>query len=223
MPRPLSHTVDVDFGYNGYGKTYSIPKEIHEEELNAFASNELGYRVATPDYTGPSYQTQQFRFYPDISQGSPIWITLKQTQTRVKLILIMRPSPKSAKEAIEAKVSEVWGQTTVCRSKFPDSLDPNETYWMKPKESIPGEEQHWSNLNPLALHQFRTSKHPQSKQLRSSDLFPQMTAPSRQPFQPRSMQISSRVGQSCLDLNVSVSGRLKPLPSKLFVRRQLWR
>jgi hypothetical protein len=134
MPRPSSDTVEVDLGFQGNGEKFTILKVISEEELNKLASTHFGPPIATPDFVGQPYQGQQFRFYPDIAKGSPIWITLKQTQTRAKLTLIMRVSVTSSQAEIEAKASEAWNSPTVFRSKFPQILDPNEIYWMKPAE-----------------------------------------------------------------------------------------
>jgi hypothetical protein len=116
IPGPPSHTVDVDFGYNGGRKTYSIPKEIQEEELNAFASNELGHRIATPDYTGHHPQTDS-----DSCQAHSNHAHLSGFR-----------SVRHRSKGLRSLGSNYRVQKQILRI-----LDPNEIYWMTPKTAGP--------------------------------------------------------------------------------------
>jgi hypothetical protein len=126
VPLALSdQSVDIKIGMHGNWEPFTVPRMITEEDLNKLASKHFGPRVATPDYRATPYQTQQFRFYPDVSHGPPIWITLRQSQARSKLTLIMRVSSGTTQEEIEQIASQVWTRPMAFPSKFPSVFDPN--------------------------------------------------------------------------------------------------
>jgi hypothetical protein len=131
---PKDQTVEVEFGVYGNWQTFTVPKTITEEEINALATSIYGPPIATPDFTASPYQTQQFRFFPDISHGAPIWITCRQTQGRTKHTLILRVSAETTHEEIEQACSQVWSQPMKFKGA-PSVYDPNSIYWMMPKPS----------------------------------------------------------------------------------------
>jgi hypothetical protein len=87
--------------------------------------------VATPDFTAAPLEDHQYRFYPDVSHGPAIWITLEQALKRSRFTTIMRVSLDSTQAEIEEAVSRLWSQRVEFR-KVPSVLDPNDTYWMPP-------------------------------------------------------------------------------------------
>jgi hypothetical protein len=88
---PDLDTVCVDCGFRGYWTHPDISRTIREEDFNALMSTQIDtMRVATPDFAGAPIEGQQYRFFPDVSDGPPIWITLRQNLKRSKQTMIMR-------------------------------------------------------------------------------------------------------------------------------------
>jgi hypothetical protein len=112
---PKDQTVEVEFGLYGIWQTFTVPKTITEEEVNALATSSYGPPIATPDFTASPYQTQQFRFFPDVSHGAPIWITCRQIQGRTKHTFILRVSSETTHEEIE----QTWLETCSRLHGFP--------------------------------------------------------------------------------------------------------
>jgi ribonuclease HI len=140
--------VTVEIGYNGVWSYHTISRTI-QEEFNALISAYLGFPAATPDFTAAPLEDHQYRFYPDVSHGPPIWITLKQSLKRSRLTTIMRVPLDSTQAEIEKAVSILWAQQVEFR-KFPAVLDPNDIYWMRPHtEDAPEEDEPFPEPNSL--------------------------------------------------------------------------
>jgi hypothetical protein len=134
--RPDSDQVRVECGFRGDWIKLHVPRTITEEEFNALASSTIGAPVATTDFTGAPLEDQQFRFFPDVSHGPPIWITLRQGLKRSNLTMIMRVSRESTQAEIERAASEYWQQPLEFKA-FPKVFDATVIYWMHPHAEEP--------------------------------------------------------------------------------------
>jgi ribonuclease HI len=128
--------VVVDCGFRGNWTSLQVPRDIDEAGLNALVSRFIDHTVATTDFTGAPINDQQYRFYPDISRSTPIWITLKQGLKRSNLTMIMKISKENSQAEIEKAASIYWEQPMEFKS-FPAVFDSTVTYWMRPHSEEP--------------------------------------------------------------------------------------
>jgi hypothetical protein len=127
----------VECGFRGYWTHPDIQRIIREEEFNAFMSASVDImRVATPDFAGARIEGQQYRFFPDVSNDPPIWITLRQNLQRSKLTMIMRVSKETPQAEVKKAASIYWEQTVEFKNP-PTVYDSNTIYWMKPHNDGP--------------------------------------------------------------------------------------
>jgi ribonuclease HI len=131
LPPDCAQT-EIEFGFRGHWDKIHVPKGIREEELNKLMSDTLGIHIATPDYTGSPIDGQQFRFFPDVSHSTPIWITLRQGTKRQNLTMVMRVSKESTQSEIEDIASDYWSSRLEFKN-FPKAFDSTVTYWMHPR------------------------------------------------------------------------------------------
>jgi hypothetical protein len=108
-------------------------------------------RVATPDFAGAPTEGQQYQFFPDVSKGAPIWITLRQNLQRSKLTMIMRVSKETSQAEVEKAASIYWEQTVEFKNP-PTVYDSNTIYWMKPHNDGPPDEDDDTQPEPDTLY-----------------------------------------------------------------------
>jgi hypothetical protein len=123
--------VEIEYGIKGNWSKLHVPRKIQGEEFNDLISGVTGLHAATTDFTGGPLDGQQYRFFPDVSHGPPIWITLRQGLKRSNLTMVMRVSRESTKEEIERTASDYWS-TPLEFKTFPKTFDATVTYWMHP-------------------------------------------------------------------------------------------
>jgi hypothetical protein len=133
---PDSDEVSIEVGFKGNWNRISISKKISENEFNEFVSTGLDHPVATTDFVGAPIEDQQFRFYPDVSHGTPMWITLRQGMKRSNLTMIMRISRESNQKEMEEAASFYWDQPVEFKT-FPTVFDSTAIYWIRPHTEEP--------------------------------------------------------------------------------------
>jgi hypothetical protein len=123
--------VEIEYGIKGSWNKIHVPRDVQEEQLNDIISGVTGLHAATTDFTGGPVEGQQYRFFPDVSHGPPIWITLRQGTKRSNLPMVMRVSTNSTQVEIEQAASEYWAASLEFKN-FPKTFDATVTYWMHP-------------------------------------------------------------------------------------------
>jgi hypothetical protein len=147
---PDSDVVQVESGFRGAWNKHVIPRTITDNEFNTFVSEFHSHQMATADFTGSPIEDQQYRFFPDVSHSTPIWITLRQNMKRSNLTMIMRVSKESTQADIEEAASFYWNQPVEFKS-FPTVFDSTVTYWMHPHTEEPPDEHELPSPEPDTL------------------------------------------------------------------------
>jgi hypothetical protein len=147
---PGSDTVQIESGFRGSWNKHVVPRSIQEDDLNGLVSAFHKHAVATADFTGAPVEEQQYRFFPDVSHSTPIWITLRQNMKRSNLTMIMRVSRESTQAEIEEQASFYWSQPVEFKS-FPTVFDSTTIYWMRPHSEEPPDDQEPPSPEPDTL------------------------------------------------------------------------